>query len=285
MLADKPDSLGKRLRLLRKGQGCASPAQLAHLLRGKYSVSGILKRERGEIKIDRQYVDDLSRALGIDRTQRDKLLALVDVYTHQFNPWHLHQQGVSALQFEYWKRVKNCTQYRQFEPLCICALLQTQEFAYEALREFDLDHSTALESSRARFHMCDSLLTEYATLRKRGKKAPDLILIQDEEGLYRHLGSKRVMSAQVARISELLRSSALDLRILPRNTPQTVPLAYNFNLFDDVLAALETACGHVYVTDPDTISIFSRWFDKIKEQAVTGQAAQKLLNRALKSYE
>jgi transcriptional regulator with XRE-family HTH domain len=285
MKSDDPGSFGKRLRRIRKEKGIEGPDELRKLLSGKYSTSGILKRERGEIKIDLEYVEDFCTALRIDRDTKAKLLSLVEIFSYNFDLWRLHKNGVASIQFEYWKRVRESKVYKQFEPLYICSLLQTQGYAYEALRSFGLDDSASMESSAARFSMCSTLVNECSS--KVGKliNLPRVLLIQDEEALYRCIGSKHVMLEQLNHLLEIKNSQNLEFRILPRNRTQQVPLGYNFNLYDDYLAVLETACGHVYVTDPDTLQLLEQWHLWMKGNSLSGGDAKKLLTRAISHYK
>lgn len=132
--------------------------------------------------------------------------------------------------------------------------------------------------------MTESLLSEFPG-RSPLPPHPKITLIQDEEALYRQTGSRRVMAKQLDKIIKTLKLKAIELYLLPRHTVQQAPLGYNFNLYDDLLAQMETACGHVFVTDPDTIALLGRWFDKIKELAVTENAAIRIVARAKRSYE
>lgn len=293
MFQDDPSSFGKRLRALRKEMGCDSPERLSQLLGKEYSVSSILKRERGEIKLDRQYVLDFCRALNVSSEKKKQLLAVLDVFRVQFDPWRKHREDFGSQHFEYWDRVRNSGIYRQFEPLYVCLFLQTERYAYEGLRAFGVEHAAAKESAALRWSMGQHLLrgrsSPASKMARGGSKLPKLVLVQDEEALYRIAGSHAVMREQVEYLLSLSPelSERVDVRLLPRLCSASIPLGYNFNLYDDFLASMETISGNVFVTDLDNMNMLLRWFEKLVElsKPLSHPSSVKILNRALSIHE
>lgn len=293
MFKDNPGSFGQRLRALRKELGCDSPEHLRKLLKGEYSVSAILKRERGEIKLDRQYILDFCRALNVSPEVKRQLLAVLDVFRVQFDPWRKHHESFGSQHFEYWDRVRNSKVYRQFEPMYACLFLQTERYAYEGLRSFGVEHLAAKESAALRWAMGQHILRGRASAAAKvlnsNSKLPRLVLVQDEEALYRVAGSHAVMKEQVeylVSISSRL-DERVDVRILPRLCRAPIPLGYNFNLYDEILASMETISGNVFVTDLDNMSMLLSWFDKLVElsKPLSHPSSQKILKRALEIHE
>jgi len=92
------------------------------------------------------------------------------------------------------------------------------------------------------------------------------------------------MLEQVRALPEMLIKPSLRLSILPRNTLQSVPLGYNFNNFDDTIAATKTPGGQMFVTDPDALTKLALWFSKIEPQSLRGEEARLIIERATKHY-
>lgn len=288
MFHDDPSSFGRRLRSIRKSHGCESPEKLKNLLGGDYSVSSILKRERGEIKLDRSYLERFCSALKISAPERKKLFAVLDIFLVQFDPWRRFKESGSQLHFEYWERVRSASIYRQYEPLYLCAFLQIEQYTYEALRALGIDHAMASESAKLRWAMGQELLEGSSRIDRRlpgrAKRLPQIVFIQDEEALYRPIGSERLMCEQINYLKEIKLPERVKLLFLPRQSLVRAPLGYNFNIYDDLMANMETICGNVFVTDPDTIALLNVFFRHIQEASYPHSKAKKMLDRAISSY-
>lgn len=280
--SDTPGSLGRRLRGIRREKGVSGPAELAERMKGRYSVSGILKRERGEIKIDLSYIEHFCDALAITGKEREKLEGLGKIFLIQFDPWR-SSKNVEELHLEYWERLRASDVYREYGPLAICGVMQAETYAYEMMRLHSVDHESALHSSKLRAQIGRSVLEER---RKDAEKKLDrrLLLVTDEEALYRIIGSRRVMLHQLERLLDHSDSSGCSHRILPRGVALPVPTMYGFCAFDSLSATLETAVGAVHCTDEEGLQWLLRAFDFIYEAANHGAVARGIIERARKFH-
>lgn len=279
------DSLGRRLRELRREAGFSDSKHLAKALGNKYSDSAIRKRERGFVKIDREYVEDFCRALSLSNRQRDQLFGLTQLFEIQFDPWRSQEKGTSQLHFEFWERLCCSDKYSAYDPCMIHGLLQTSSYAYEMLRLYGHDHQQALEASQIRVGMGERML-ELTSSKAQGKKKSitKVIIVTDEEALYRRIGPDSTMIDQLETLLELKCPENLVHRILPRGVRLTVPMTQQFNLFDSVSATMETLAGAMHTCDPSTLSWLATVSDQILAASVDGKKAQVILERAIKSY-
>ncbi|WKZ57472.1 MAG: Scr1 family TA system antitoxin-like transcriptional regulator [Bdellovibrionota bacterium] len=278
---DKPDSLGRRLRSIRYQKGMESPATLSRAMRGRYSVSGILKRERGEIKIDLDYIDLFSKALALSSNEHVRLRELGKVFLIQFDPWRSSSKNAEDLHVEYWARLKQASTYREVGTLALVGLCQTERYAYEMMMLHSVDQKDAREASKLRSRIGAEMLKRAAS---KSNSRKDILCIIDEEALYRVVGSRTVMGEQLAHLAAILKSNPEAFRLLPRGTNLPVPLMYSFCVFDSMSATLETAVGAVHCTDQEAIAWLNRAFDLMYDASVGGHEANALLRRAANNY-
>lgn len=279
---DKPDSLGRRLRTIRHTKGLLSPAALVKAMRGRYSVSGVLKRERGEIKIDLDYIDAFSKALALTSSEHNQLRELGKVFLIQFDPWRSAGKNAEALHLEYWDRLKNANSYREVGTLAIIGLCQTERYAYEMMLLHSVDQRDAREASKLRAKIGSEMLLRTG---KKAKSPKDIRCIVDEEALYRIVGSRNVMAEQSKHLLALLKSNPQAFRVLPRGTSLSVPLMYSFCIFDSMSATLETAVGAVHCTDEHALDWLNRAFELMYEASLGGSDAQIRIKSAILNYK
>src|SRR5690242_10662780 len=91
-------SFGRYLRDLRRRKGIESPAELSRLMKGRVSVSGILKRERGELKITPDYAKAFIQAVKPDAEEEKHLREHLSLFQLQFDVW---RSGKSLLQINH----------------------------------------------------------------------------------------------------------------------------------------------------------------------------------------
>jgi hypothetical protein len=248
-------------------------------MRSKYSESGILKRERGEIKIDLEYIEDFCRALSIAGKEKARLIDLTKLFIVQFSPWSTAGKGVFELQLDYWKRLTGSEEFREYETNCICGLLQCQNYRYEMLRLHGIDHASSLAGAEQRADYTASFLSK-----SRHGEGTITKLVTDEEALYRVVGSKQVMIEQLNWLLSEELPPSIDHRILPRGTVLNVPLMYSFSIFDDVMILMETATGAVYSGSIEGIQWLEKVFDYVFSAAVGKRGALTLVERARDFY-
>lgn len=275
-------SLGDRLRSLRKEFGIRGPHALAQLMNGKYSVSGILKRERGEIKIDLEYVKDLCKALQLRGKEREKLFGLAELHLSHFDAWKQAGRSTAQLHSDFLQRLKCAEWYAAYEPMLVPGLLQTQEYAYEIFRLFGHDDSSSREGSSSR----NNMLTSLVNLQKSGNRTnPFVKTIIHESGLYELVGSPATMRQQIEKLLSLNDTLSVEIRVFPKSATVRVPTAFGFNLFDTTSATMETLGGAVHVSDVLTLEWLANVFSTIWDNSYTGQALNHVLNKALEFYQ
>ena len=277
-------SLGERLRVLRKENGVQGPHALAELLNRKYSVSGILKRERGEIKIDLEYIRDFCTALRLERNEKRKLLGLAELHLGRFDAWRQAGKSTVQLHSEFMQRLQCAEWFAAYEPMLVHGLLQTEDYAYEILRLFGHDDKTSREGAMSRTDLLKTLRAESDQV---GKQRVFARLVLHESALMERIGSPATMRQQLEYLSSLSSSlsNSIQLRILPVGIAVRAPIAFSFNLFDTTSATMETLAGAVHATDVATTEWLEGVFSTIWDNAVYGKACAEIFTRALAAHQ
>ena len=275
--------MGERLRFLRKENGAPGPHALAELLKQKYSVSGILKRERGEIKIDLDYVRDFCSALQLGKNEKRKLLGLAELHLDRFDAWRQAGKSTAQLHSEFMRRLECAEWFAAYEPMLVHGLLQTEDYAYEVLRLFGHDDRTAREGAISRVDLLKSLEAESDETRKQGIFAR---LVVHESALLERIGSPATMRQQLEFLLTFSSTfnQSMQLRILPIGVAVRAPIAFSFNLFDTTSATMETLAGAIHATDVTTTDWINSVFSTIWENAVYGSACAEIITRAIAAH-
>lgn len=278
--AQSRNSLGRKLRQIRKAKGVDGPHALAELMGGKYSFSAILKRERAEQKISLEYVDDFSRALNLAPKEKDDLIALAKLSIIEFDPWKA-AKSLQEIHGDFQRRLASAELYQSYDPITIHGLYQTYNYAFAVLRMNNVDSDTAADTARIRQKMAEKEF-QSSSGKRRGSRV--LQIISGEEALYRVVGSADVMKEQIERLLELDDDSHVSYGILPSEISLPVATWCNLNVFDSTFATIETLIGAVHTGDEDQIRQLEGIFNAIFARSVFGKKRQKLLEKALKHH-
>lgn len=282
------DSCGKTLRDARKRFGVESPARLSELMRGKYSVSGILKRERGEIKIDLEYINDFCSALRISGKEKVRLVELAKLFLLQFDPWQQSgtRERLKKLQLDFWTRLLASDRMFEYELAVICGMLQCEDYRYEILRAHGAEHSLAVSAAKERAQMAQTLLKSRQSKYRGAVEGPQNIqLVTHENALYMPIGSKKALIKQLDYLLSLDFGRGLEHRILPAGQViPNFPLMYSFTILDGSLILMEAATGAVYSASSDSADWLHLGAEAIFERAVSGKQCRTIVERALKYH-
>lgn len=282
------DACGKRLRDVRKQKGVESPLRLSQLMEGKYSVSGILKRERGEIKIDLEYITDFCAALRITGKEKIRLVELAKLFLLQFNPWQQSQSkaGLKKLQLDFWKRLLASDSVFEYEVAVFCGIVQCEEYRYEIHRAHGAEHAAALAGAKQRAELAELLLDSRKPANRGDIVGPqDIRLVTHENALYMPVGSTRGLIKQLEYLLSRDIGRGFEHRILPRGAiiPK-FPLMYSFTALDRSLILMEAATGAVYSASTESAAWLQKGAEALFESAVGGTEATALLEKALKVH-
>jgi len=251
----------RRLRLeLRRARDAAGLRQADVARAMDWSPSKLIRIERGDVSVSTNDLKALLNHYGVkDKSQVNGVLDLArsargasfyDQYTDWMKP------GFK----EYLAYEASASVIRQYDPVLIPGLLQTEEYGRalsEDMGRLDpegVDKSWAVRQHRQELHDREN--------------PPDMLFVVDEAALQRHVGGGHVMSHQLERLKALAAEPHISLQILPFTRGAHPGMAGNFILLEfadpnlDDLVHLESINQ---ITIRDDAQLLARYLDRFSQ--------------------
>jgi transcriptional regulator with XRE-family HTH domain len=209
-MAPVPDPTIHRRRLrneLRKAREAAGYAQRDVAAEMDWSLSKLLRIETGAVSITTNDLKALLTHYGITDPVRVQTLVDVARAARERSPWSAYKdlgppEFISHLAYESAASV-----VRNFEPLVVPGLLQTEEYAREVLGQFRGPDKRIVD------RLVDLRLERQEILDR--EKPPSLHVIMDEAVLSRAVGGVDVMRRQLRHIKVMAARPNVTVRVLP----------------------------------------------------------------------
>lgn len=162
---------------------------------------------------------------------------------------------------------------RNYEPLIVPGLLQTEAYARAVLRtciDFvggmdDLDQAVAARLDRQ-------------IILHRGIHRVHILLA--EQVLYTFVGDETVMQGQHEHLLDVMSLPRLVLGLIPRNAP-FVYTTTGFVVLDNKMAEVETISAGLTITQPRELDYYEKAWDGLQRHAAYGDSARKAIRTAL----
>ncbi len=164
---------------------------------------------------------------------------------------------------------------RQFEPLAIPGLLQTEDYAREVLRNTSPDFTEEDVEDLVRARMERQIILD-------GDEPPMLVAVIDENALRRPVGGPGVMRAQLKHLIEAAQRPKVVVQVVPLSTGKHVGLGGSFviagfgNGAADVVYYETAATGHV-IDQTETVASCGAIFEAMRGEALTRDASIELI--------
>jgi transcriptional regulator with XRE-family HTH domain len=267
----------RRLRLeLRRARDAAQlrQAEVAHAM--DWSPSKLIRIERGDVGVSTNDLRALLTHYGVEDDKRvNDLLELArsargPSYYDQFAD--LLKPGFK----EYLAYEASASVIRQYDTVLVSGLLQTEEYGRAIL-----EHMFGFSRDR---------IDKAWTVRRHRQEAvdraspPDMIFVQDEAALRRHVGGGRVMSKQLKQMQELAAEPNITIQIIPFDRGAHSGMAGNFILLEfsdpslDDLIHREDADSITIRDDIELIGQYVDRFEKLQELALSPKESIDFLN-------
>ncbi len=248
----------RRLRVeLRRARDAAGlrQAEVAHAM--EWSPSKLIRIERGDVSVSTNDLRALLNHYGIkDKVKVNGLLELA----RSARGTSFYEQHADLLKpgfAEYLAYEASASVIRQYDPVLIPGLLQTEEYArglFEGMSR--ADPGSADRGWAVRQHRQEVLDRE---------SPPEMLFILDEAALRRQVGRGHAMRHQLKRLQELAAESYINIQIIPFTRGAHPGMAGNFILLEftdpnlDDLVHLENIDS---VTIRDDTEIIARYLDR-----------------------
>jgi transcriptional regulator with XRE-family HTH domain len=185
------------------------------------------------------------------------------------------RSGLAKLQDSYVELYRSTELLREYSPVLVPGLLQTEGYA------------RALLSISARFLGVPDDGAEAAAARVQRSQVIHepghrFVLLVEEAVLYYQLGDAEAMAAQ---LGYLLTAGALpqvSFGIIPTATRERAMWPQEtFTAHDDTLVSVELATAEVNITQPSEIALYVKAFEQLRSMAVYGAEARALIVKAI----
>ena len=270
----------RRLRVeLRRARDAAELKQAEVARAMDWSPSKLIRIERGDVNISTNDLRALLSHYGVkDKGKINSLLELArsargtsfyDQYTD------LLKQGFK----EYLAYEASASVVRQYDPILIPGLLQSEEYArglFAGLGRSDpetADRGWAVRQHRQAVHDRES--------------PPEMMFILDEAALRRHVGRGSAMRHQLERIREYAAESYISVQIMPFTRGAHPGMVGNFILLEftdpnlDDLVHLESSNSITVRDDTELIAQYLDRFAQLTEQALSQDESVDFLNEMI----
>jgi transcriptional regulator with XRE-family HTH domain len=104
-----------------------------------------------------------------------------------------------------------------------------------------------------------------------------------EQCLYRVVGSAEVMVGQLERLLTAIGAAKVSIGLIPLEADFRCPTT-SFLMYDQRMVQVETASAELTITQPREVRIYEKAFAILSDQAFFGEAARKLVKKALERW-
>jgi len=264
------EALGHRLRDIRRDAGLTG-RQLAGL--AGWHSSKVSKIEYGKQTPSEDDIHTWCRHSGAN-DQIPDLIATVRHIEAMYVEWRrmlgtgTRRRQKTSLELEEQTRL-----LRWYEPLLIPGILHTAEYAAAVMRRVidfyqipdDLDAGVAARMERQQ-------------ILYRGDHRFHFIIAH--QALLTIVGDADVMIGQLDRLLAVMSLPRVKLGIIPARAEYRVP-TNQFIMFDDRLVHVETISAELSISQPREITLYTKAFHELTQQATYGQTARILITTAL----
>lgn len=261
--------LGKQLRDLRERQGLTTEDVASHV---DCSPSTISRIEGGKVGVRRGALLQLLDLYRVtDEAHRETLIALAKQGKQR--GWFARYGDLPATYSRFIGLESAAVEMRDYEPLVVPGLLQTEEYARAlVLADPSLDAEGAETRVRVRMER-QALLTRPEPL--------NFIAVLDESVIRRVIGGPDVMRGQLKHLVEISQLRNITIQVLPFSGGAYAGMAGSFAILDFANAAsivyVEHLSGDIY-QESDDIRRYSVVFENLRAAALSPLESIKLVD-------
>ncbi|MGK5631281.1 helix-turn-helix domain-containing protein [Streptomyces sp. URMC 123] len=264
-------ALGARLRELRT-EARLTVRQLAE--RCGWAHSKVSKLENGRQTVTHDDLETWARETGRPEAGEELKARLRGLETHQ-RSWRRqlaagHRPVQEALTVEY----QRSSTMRAWEAAMLVGILQTAEYARHVFTRYAELHQSVRdvdEAVRARMRRQETL---YAP----GKRYD---IVMGEAALYARVCPADVLAGQLDRLMGVATGlDTVSLGIVPFTASLGIPPANGFWIYDERLVIVEDWHAELWLDDAENIALYLRVWDILRQSAVYGRPAHRLIARA-----
>ena len=236
------------------------------------SGTRISRMETGRISVRPGDVRELLEVYGVTCAEADSLVQLAREARRK-GWWHTYGRVLPSWFEAYIGLESEAVRLRDFQPLVMPGLLQTEDYARAVLRAAPHAGSSAEIDRQVALRMERQAILGQAI-------PPDLWVVLSESVLRVHVGGPAVMRVQLMRLAEVAERPNVTLQVLPFTTAAHVQPISPFTMLeftddaDPTVVYLEHLTGSLLLENEDEVRRYRVVFDHLRAEALgTGQTA------------
>jgi transcriptional regulator with XRE-family HTH domain len=277
-----PAVQGRRLRVaLRDARQAKRLTQKEVARTLEWSPSKLLRIENGAVSVTTTDLKALLNVYGITEQQRvDELVEMARIAKRQ--PWATYRDVLTPEFMVYLSYESSAAVLRQFEPLLIPGLIQTEEYARATIRILSasgVSDEVVERRVQARLERQDLLARE---------DAPQMLFIMDEAAIRRQVGRGTIMIRQLEHLKDMAKHPKVNIQILPFGVGEHPGMKGPFIVLefpgpeDDNLLYLENSRGDlVSRDDPEDTASYVDTFIALEDLATPKGRLDDVIDRVI----
>ncbi|WP_328400209.1 helix-turn-helix transcriptional regulator [Streptomyces sp. NBC_00390] len=272
------EALGVRLRELRASHpgGRLTGTQLAERL--GWTQSKVSKLENGRQTATADDLTMWAEATGRPDSIGELTARLKALETHHRSWRRQLAAGHRPVQDVHNEAQANSSVLRAWESSWVVGVLQTPDYARAIFTRFTELHQSTRDIEDA----VRSRMKRQEGLYDSGRRYH---IIMWEAVLHARICPPSVLAAQLDRLLGVIGLDTVELGIVPLEAPVKIPPAGGFWIYDDRQVVVETWHAELWLDDTDSVSTHLKVWKTLRESAVFGADAQRVINKVRRKLE
>ena len=271
--------LGSKLRALRELAGLCNEDLAAELTLSPATVSRI---ESGDRLARLSEIDVWVRVTGAATIARDELVSLAEAAANQISPWQSRlRAGVDQTQRETAELEATAATIRCYDHAVVPGLLQVREYAQLVFEMADVGDKDTTGTVEGRMHRQAVLLDQ----------SKQFLILITEAALRWRPGPVTLQTDQLRHIRAVMVLPNIQIGILPLRGQAKVIYPESFQIYADrtddadTLVVVELVTDEVTISEPASVALYLREFDRLRARAVYDDIAHALIDRIVADLE
>ena len=271
--------LGSKLRALRELAGLRNEDLAAELTLSPATVSRI---ESGDRLARLSEIDVWVRVTGAATIARDELVSLAEAAANQISPWQSRlRAGVDQTQRETAELEATAATIRCYDHAVVPGLLQVREYAQLVFEMADVGDKDTTGTVEGRMHRQAVLLDQ----------SKQFLILITEAALRWRPGPVSLQTDQLRHIRAVMVLPNIQIGILPLRGQAKVIYPESFQIYADrtddadTLVVVELVTDEVTISEPASVALYLREFDRLRARAVYDDIAHALIDRIVADLE
>ena len=244
------------------------------------SPATVSRIESGDRLIRLEEIGTWTRATGAPDSVREELATLATSAASQISPWPARlSAGVDHTQQETTELEASAATMLGYEHAVIHGLLQIREYARLVLTMANVGDKAERLAGKVtgRMHRQSVLLDQ----------SKHFTILMTEGALHWRPGSAELQTEQLRHLRAMTALPNVEIGILPLRGQATTIHPEAFQVYADriddadTLVVVELIADHVTISEPGSVALYLREFDRLRAGAVYGQRAHTLIDRII----